>query len=140
MARHPSPRLDLTRSGSQSYTPRDVDTVERLIRTGTRRNPISVATIADAISGERDMGRAVRQINSDLGGVRWVVAETTNGWFMPEAYEDCEPKWRGWRSHIRAMQERLDREIAWAEAHLPRRQNGLFDDVPTDDVPYDEDE
>jgi hypothetical protein len=135
MARNPTPRLDLTRQGSQSYAPRDVDTVERLIRTGTRRNPVSVATIADATHID---GRAVRQINSDHGGVRWVVAECPDGWFVPEAFEDVEPKFRAWRQHIRAMQTRLDREFAWAEAHLPHRQTGLFD-VPEPEEPDDDD-
>ena len=114
-------------SGSREFTQVERDRVARALLlddyyAGGRKR----TTLAEFASGVGLDGRTVRAILADIDGVECVIAYDGGEMWVAEFQEETEGWSRVLVARARAELDRAERRRAFAERHLPRRQEVLL--------------
>lgn len=113
-------------AGSREFSPDERARVLRELLSGRYTGASNVIPVAEfaAIGGLE--GRTLRAILTDLDGTECLIAYTEDGFFLAEYAEEGESHTRILQARARTEFARAERRQAWADAHLPRRQEMLI--------------
>ena len=116
--------MDITRSGSQSYTPEQAALVLRVF-TGHvgHGGAIKVADLAARCNLD---GRTVRQIVTDRDGEDYLLGGGDEGYYVATEADDADGLTNRLEATARTTLRRVERRRRYAAQFLPRRQPQLF--------------
>ena len=113
-------------SGSRAYSTDESARVRRELLSGRYVGASNVIPVAEFAATVGIEGRTLRAILTDLDGVECVIAYVEDGMFVAEFAEETEGWTRVLQARARKEFARAEKRQAWADEHLPRRQEVLL--------------